>query len=511
MKVHAHTKENSQTTKPQAKTKWIGVGVKLPEFVLEILKKFDKAGFEIYIVGGAVRDVLMGKIVDDWDFTTNATPEEILKIFPEGFYDNIFGTVGVFPPPGRRRSLQAKSSEPVAGPEVNPYEITTFRREFGYADHRRPEKVEWGKNLEEDLSRRDFTINAMALAIESKSKRVKEWKKKTPALMLSCSPALILIDPFNGQKDLDAKLIRAVGDPNERFSEDALRLMRAIRIAAELGFIIEEQTFAAIAKNASLINKIAKERVQEEFLKLLASPNPYEGILLFRNSALMQEIMPEMEKTFGVEQKSPSRHHIYDVGTHSLMSLKMCKSTDPIIRLATLIHDIGKPQTYKKQENGIITFYNHEVVSAKIAVNIAERLKFSRHETEKLVTLIRWHQFTVDERQTDSAIRRFIRNVGIENVPDMLEVRVADRLGGGARETSWRLEEFKKRLIEVQKQPFTVQDLKIDGYDVMKVLRLRSGPKVGEVLNTLFDEVVEKKMDNEKKALLARLKQYFKG
>jgi len=221
----------------------------------------------------------------------------------------------------------------------------------------------------------------------------------------------------------------------------------------------------------------------------------------------MHEVLPELEKAFGVEQKSPGRHHIYDVGTHSLMSLKMCKSQDPIVRFATLIHDIGKPQTFKKQENGVITFYNHEMVSAKIAQSLAERLRFSNDEKQKLVNLVRWHQFTVDERQTDSAIRRFIRNVGLENVPDMLALRVADRLGGGARETSWRLEEFKKRLIEVQKQPFTVADLKIDGYDVMKALRLASGPKVGEVLNTLFTEVVEKKLENEKEALLARLKQ----
>lgn len=438
-----------------------------------------------------MRDILQKKSVYDWDFTTNAVPEEMLKIFPKAYYTNEFGTVGI---------ASEKEGE-------RPYEITTFRTEYGYSDFRRPDKVEWGKNLEEDLARRDFTINAMALAIESKSKRVKEWKEKTPALLLSSSPALVLIDPFEGQADLGAKLIRAAGDPNERFSEDALRMMRAIRIASELGFGIEEKTFDAIKKNASLINKIAEERVKSELFKILASPNPYQGMLIFRESQLMREVLPELEKAFGVEQKSPGRHHIYDVGTHSLMSLKMCKSQDPIVRFATLIHDIGKAATYKKLENGVITFYNHEMVSAKIAQSIAERLRFSNDEKQKLVTLVRWHQFTVDERQTDSAIRRFIRNVGLENIPDMLALRVADRLGGGARETSWRLEEFKKRLIEVQKQPFTVADLKIDGYDVMKILQLASGPKVGEVLNTLFTEVVEKKLENEKEALLVRLKQ----
>lgn len=443
----------------------------ISEFVSEILDKFTKAGFEIYLVGGAVRDILTGRPVDDWDLTTNATPEEILKIFPDGFYDNIFGTVGISHP-----SCQ------------NPYEITTFRREFGYSDRRRPDKVEWGESLDEDLSRRDFTINAMAL-------------KKTDG-------EFSLIDPFNGQKDLESKIVRAVGEADERFSEDALRMMRAIRIATELGFTIEEKTLDAIKKNASLINKIAKERVKEELFKILSSAYPQDGMIILRNAGLMVEILPEFEKTFGVEQKSPGRHHIYDVGTHSLMALKNCKSQDPVVRFATLIHDIGKPQTYKKLESGVITFYNHEVISTKIAVNIADRLKFSKKEKDELITLVRWHQFTVDERQTDSAIRRFIRNIGKENINDMLALRIADRLGGGARETSWRLEEFKKRLIEVQKEPFTVKDLKIDGNDVMKVLRLRSGPMVGEILNTLFEEVVEKKIPNEKENLLLRLNEF---
>lgn len=448
----------------------------LPEFVIEILNKFSQKGYEIYIVGGAVRDLLTGRLVDDWDFTTNATPQEILKLFPDGHYDNQFGTVGISLP-----------SSP------NPYEITTFRKEFGYSDSRRPDRVEWGKTLEEDISRRDFTINAMALRLVSSVRgRLSECE---------------LIDAFGGQKDLDKKIIRTVGDANDRFSEDALRMMRAIRIAAELGFTIEEKTLEAIKKSASLINKIAKERIKEELFKILASPNPYEGILIFRNAGLMEQILPELEKCFGVEQKSPGRHHIYDVGTHLLMSFKSCKSSDPLVRFGTLIHDIGKPQTYKKLESGVITFYNHEVISTKIARNIADRLRLSNKESEKLITLVRRHQFTVDERQTDSAIRRFIRNVGKENIADMLELRVADRLGGGARETSWRLEEFKRRLIEVQKEPFTVRDLKIDGNAVMKLLRLRPGPKVGEILNTLFDEVVNKKLENEKKALIKRLKE----
>jgi len=335
----------------------------------------------------------------------------------------------------------------------------------------------------------------MALgAVQSTKHKAQSEKTKYSVL-----GTVYLIDPFNGQSDIDKGIIKAVGNADDRFSEDALRMMRVIRIAGELGFNIQGDTFDAIKKNAPLINKIAKERVKEELFKLISSPNPYDGILLFRNSGLMQEILPELEKCFGVEQKSPGRHHIYDVGTHLLMALKFCKSEDTVTRFATLIHDIGKPQTYRKLENGTITFYNHEMVSTKIAINIADRLRFSAKEKGKFVKLIRFHQFTVDEHQTDSAIRRFLRNIGLENVEDMLALRVADRLGGGARETSWRLEEFKKRLFEVQKQPFSIKDLKINGKDVMEILKIPSGPKVGEILEKIFNEVVEKNLPNESK------------
>lgn len=440
----------------------------IPDEVCEILKKLEKNGFEAYIVGGAIRDLLMGKSPNDWDFTTNATPPQILKTFGQNaFYDNKFGTVGIPSPSG-----------------LDPHEITTFRTESNYTDARRPTKVSWGKSLEEDLKRRDFTINAMAI----------DQNKK-------------IIDPYQGQKDLDNKIIRAVGNPSERFSEDALRLMRAIRIASQLNFKIEPKTFEAIKTHANLITRIARERVKDELFKILSSNHPYEGILMLKDSGLLEKILPEVEKMFGVEQKSVGRHHIYDVGTHCLMSLKFCKSTDPITRFATLIHDIGKPATYKKLDSGVITFYNHEVVSAGIARRIAERLRFSNKETDKLITLVRWHQFTVNEFQTDSAIRRFIKNVGAQNLEDIIALRIADRLGSGAKETSWRTEEFKKRLIEVQKQPFSIKDLKINGLDVMKELNLKPSPKIGQILDQLFQEVVDKKVENKKEVLLKRTKE----
>jgi putative nucleotidyltransferase with HDIG domain len=454
------------------------IAIELPDSVVELMETFINKDFEIYIVGGAVRDILSKRLLYDWDFTTNATPEEMLKFLPDAYYDNAYGTVGI--PINNSR----------------PYEITTFRTEHGYSDSRRPDKISWGESLEKDLERRDFTINAMAIKINIDKNNNQITKE--------------LIDLYQGQEALENKLIRAVGNPEERFSEDALRMMRAVRIATELDFNIEKDTLEAIRNNSASINRIAKERVKDELFKILKSAHPSEGIILLKESGLLKEILPEMGKTYGVEQKSPGRHHIYDVWMHSLMSLKNCPSTDPVVRLACLIHDIGKPATYRKLTNGTITFYNHEMVSARIAKNIAERLRFSNKDADKLYKLVRWHQFTVDEHQTDSAVRRFIRNVTPEYLTDMLDLRIGDRLGGGAAETSWRLEEFKKRLIEVQKQPFTVHDLKITGFDIMKELNLEPGPKIGELLNILFNEVVENHLPNEKETLLEKLKEIMK-
>lgn len=451
------------------------MSLRIPQEVQTLAKKFEEAGFELYLVGGAVRDYIMGKLIYDWDFTTNATPEQILEVLgEEAFYDNKYGTVG----------FAYKENE-------RPFEITTFRKETSYSDARHPDEVKWGRNLEEDLLRRDFTINAMAIRLAPLAQGKPEET----------------IDLYGGQEDIKKKLIRAVGEPIERFSEDALRMVRAVRIAAELGFGIEEKTFEAIRMHVSSIQKISRERIRDELLKIMASVFSYEGVQMLHLSGLMDEILPELSKTFGVEQKSPGRHHIYDVGTHSVMSLKNCKSTDPVVKFATLIHDIGKPVTFRKSDKGLITFYNHEVVGARIAKNIATRLRFSKKDTDKLWKLVRWHQFTVDEHQTDKAIRRFIKKVGVENIEDMLALRVGDRLGGGATETSWRLEEFKKRLLEVQKQPFSIQDLKIKGDDVMRELNIKPGPKVGEILNKLFEDVVEKRVENIKEALINHLKE----
>lgn len=441
--------------------------IKLPPAVQTVIQTLQKHGAEVYVVGGSVRDLLMNNPTKGWDFTTSATPEQILSLFPDSFYDNQFGTVGI------------KMPDDI-------YEITTYRSEKGYKDHRHPDTVIWGKTIEEDLSRRDFTINAIA------------YDGKT------------IVDPFHGQKDMDTKLIRAVGDPEKRFEEDALRMMRAIRIASQLGFQIEQTTNKAITNHAALLVDISKERVRDELLKILTSDYAVDGILLLKNTGLLEHILPEFVTAFTTEQKSPKRHHLYDVGTHSAKAMAACPSTDPIVKFATLIHDIGKPKTFHKDETGLITFYNHEVVGTKLARVIVERLRFSKKDSERILTLIRWHQFSVDERQTDSAIRRIIRRVGKENLQDMLALRIGDRLGGGALESSWRLELFKKRLEDVQKQPFSIKDLKVNGNDVMKILNCRPGPVVGKTLTDLFAQVEEGTLINVREALLERIKD-FKG
>jgi tRNA nucleotidyltransferase (CCA-adding enzyme) len=430
----------------------------LPDKVNSFLKTVQEAGFLCFVVGGSVRDALLERDVKDWDFTTSATPEEIQKIFPESFYDNSYGTVGV-----------------KMEPEI--FEITPFRKEGKYSDLRHPDQIEWAKTLEEDLGRRDFTINAIAT----------DGKK--------------IIDPFDGQADLKNKLIRAVGDPDKRFQEDALRLMRAIRIATQLGFTIEEKTWAAIWNNAALIQNVSSERIRDELVKILASDYPADGIKLLDNAGILEYILPELVRGKGVDQHGT--HHTDDVFDHSIKALAATTSEKWLVRFATLIHDIGKSVTYRER-NGKATFYNHELVGANIARQIAERLHFSKEDREKLWMLVRWHMFSVSEFLSDSAIRRFIKRVGTDNTTDILDLRTADRLGSGSTKTSWRHEDFKKRIIEVQKHVPSVADLKVNGKDVMEVLGIPAGPKVGEILNKLFEEISEDPSKNDREYLIKR-------
>lgn len=472
----------------------------IPRYILDVYKKMETAGYEIYFVGGCVRNLLMELPVKDWDLTTSATPEEILKIFPNGFYDNTFGTVGIPIEVDRERKI---------------VEITTYRTEQGYSDKRRPDKVEWGKTIEEDLERRDFTINAIALKCHSEPRnavrdKLREESKKIDA---SATPQhdikYEIVDPYGGQKDIEQKLIRAVGDPALRFKEDALRLMRAVRFASTLSFSIEPKTLEEITKDAKNIVEISGERIRDELLKILASDFPYDGAMLLRNTTLLEHILPELTEGVGISQARPGRHHTEDVFTHNVLSLKFCPSTKPIVRLAALSHDIGKSRVIGKDEEGLVIFHNHEIVGANMAKAICDRLHFSKKDREKVVTLIRWHMFTVDEKITDAAVRRFIRRIGVDNVEDMMDLRIGDRLGGGTQTAeSWRLKLFRKRVEEqLQPAPFSINDLAIDGNDIMKELNMKPGPKIGEILQKLFEEVDEDLSKNTKDYLTKRLKE----
>lgn len=439
----------------------------LPKVITELNKKFEEAGFSLYLVGGSVRDLLLNKENKDWDFTTDATPEEILKVIPEGFNNNDFGTVGL-------------------STEIGILEITTMRKEGEYKDNRHPSEVNWTNKIEEDLSRRDFTINAMAIKVGTTD----------------------IIDPFNGQQDLNAGMIKAVGNPSDRFAEDALRILRAIRFSAQLNFEIENNTLNALKEKKELLKNIAWERIRDELFKILATENAYQGIVTLKETGILEMILPELTKCFGIVQEGPKHDRIYDIGEHCFLSLKHCPSIDPLVKFATLLHDIGKVDTYKIAKDGNVTFYNHEVVGANIAKQICRRFNLSNDQTNKIYRLIRWHMFTINEDQTDASIRRFIKNVGLENVDDLMALRVGDRLGGGTKNAvSWRMEKFRARIDEVMTKPFSITDLKINGKDVMDTLQIKPGPKVGQILSQLFEEVLEDSEKNNKEYLIERLKE----
>lgn len=452
--------------------------INIPDQVKEIATTLQDANFEVYLVGGPIRNILLEKSVKDWDLTSSATPDKMLSLFPDAFYDNSFGTVGI--------PLNKHTEDQMI------VEVTTFRTEYGYSDNRHPDKISWGKNITEDLSRRDFTVNAMAVPLV-KNELIFEN----------------VVDPFSGQKDLEKKIIRAVGNPKERFKEDALRLMRAIRFATQLGFSIEKETLLAITQDASLIQNIASERIKVELMKILESEYPYDGILLLKNTGLLHYILPELLEGIDISQKRPGRHHTTDVFEHNIFSLKFCPSPDPIVRFATLIHDVGKPRVAAKDQDGYVIFHNHEIVGSRMAYDICDRLRFSKKEREKITKLIRWHMFTVDEHITDSAVRRFIRRIGVENVKDMMDLRIGDRLGGGTQTAeSWRLKLFKKRVEEqLAPAPFSINDLAIDGNDVMKELKIKPSRQIGDLLQKLFEEVDEDLSKNTKEYLFKRLKE----
>lgn len=453
----------------------------IPQAIKKIFKALTENDFQAYLVGGCVRDLMLnappqrgeprpavaGREPKDWDIATNAKPEEIQKIFPDSVYENQFGTVGI------KTGAENETLKIV--------EATTFRIEGRYSDKRHPDQIKFAKTIEEDLARRDFTINAMALKIPD------------------------LVDPFDGQKDLKNKIIRAVGQPAERFEEDALRLMRAIRLAVELNFRIEPQTENAIKEKSALLQVIAKERIRDELIKILMTPQATRGFELLEDFGLAQYIMPELREGIGCNQ---NKHHIYTVFEHGLKSLAYAagKNYSLIVRLAALLHDVGKPAT-KQGEGPEATFYNHEMVGAKITGQIMKRLCFPQDVIAKVVHLVRYHLFYYNVGEvTESGVRRFLRRVGPENVDDFIKVREADRIGSGVpKAVPYKIRHLLFMIEKVKKDPIHPKMLAVHGEDVMKILDIKPGPKIGFILNILLEEVLDDPAKNTKRDLEFRI------
>jgi len=465
--------------------------LKIPQEVLDIIQKLKNRGFQAYIVGGCVRDLLRKEKPKDWDVTTNAKPEEIQKVFPNSFLDNKFGTVSVL----------TGSVEP----SLEKVEITPFRTEAKYRDKRHPEEIKWAKTLEEDLKRRDFTVNALAIELQGG----KQFR---------------IIDLYKGVDDLKRKIIRAVGDPKQRFQEDALRLIRAVRLATVLDFNIENQTIKAIKENAHLLRFISKERIRDEFLKIINAPGfiklakepgtifknlkgPVKGIELLRKLGLLNYIVPELLETVGVTQ---NKHHIYDVYEHSLRALNYAaeRNFNFYVRIAALFHDIGKPRT-KRGEGLDATFYNHEIVGAKMTEKILKRLKLSRKDIEKIVKLVRFHLFYYNVGEVgEASVRRLIRNVGRENLEELIQVRMCDRIGSGVPKAEpYKLRHLRYMVEKVSQDPISVKMLVVGGNEVMEILGIKPGPKIGQILDILLSQVIEKPKLNKKEVLIRKIQE----
>jgi len=446
----------------------------IPKEIVSIVETLEKAGFEAFLVGGCTRDILLGRTPKDWDITTNATPEQIIPLFPKTFYENSYGTVGVV-------------NENCEDEKLKIVEVTPYRLESSYTDRRHPDEVKFSKSIDDDLKRRDFTINAIAVTLSKGA--IKD-----------------IVDLFDGLKDIKDKVIKSVGNPSDRFNEDALRMMRAVRLATETGFTINNETEMAISSLSAHIKEISIERIRDEFTRILMSANPKAGIELLDKLNLLKYILPELVIAKGVEQ---NQAHSYDVWEHLLRTLQHSADKEwPLeIRLSALFHDISKPETRRfSRETNQFTFYGHEVVGSRVTKKILERMKFPVKTIEKVVKMIRWHMFFSDtEEITLSAVRRMIANVGQDNIWDLMNIRICDRVGTGRpKENPYRLRKYQSMVEEALRDPVSVGMLKIDGKDIMNVTHVTAGPKVGQILNALMEEVLEDPKLNTEEYLKGR-------
>jgi len=442
----------------------LGARFMIPRPVRGIAGTLVHHGHEAYVVGGCVRDLILGRVPHDWDVATDALPADVMGMFPDVRPTGVkHGTVTVIM-------------------DGMPVEVTTYRVEGRYSDRRHPDVVRFVRRLEDDLGRRDLTINAIALH---------PWGR--------------IVDPYRGVEDLKRRLVRAVGDPRARFDEDPLRMLRAIRLAAELVFDIDEETYLAIKAKAHLIRNVSAERIGEELSRALVSPKPGFAMELMRETGLLRYIMPELLEGYGFPQ---NEHHAYPVWEHSLIALE---EMPPVLylRLAGLLHDVAKPRTATIQD-GERHFFNHEYVGAAMAENMLRRLRFDRETIGRVTHLVRNHMVLhYQNDMTDSAIRRIIRRVGLENMQDLLALRRADRLASGKKEgdlsrgTELLLDRIQAVLAE--EAAFSIKDLAVDGHDVMDVAGIGPGPAVGRILHALFEDVLENPHHNTREYLIPRI------
>ncbi len=448
----------------------------VPQEVTRVTETLKKAGFEAFLVGGCVRDLFLNRKPKDWDVTTNATPEQIIPLFPHTFYENTFGTVGIVNDETEDSSLKT-------------VEATPYRIESDYSDNRHPDKVTFSQKIEDDLKRRDFTMNALAYDTTTGK----------------------IIDLFDGIKDIKDKTIRTVGKPEDRFKEDGLRILRAVRFFAELGFVVSPETEKAILENADLLKNISKERIRDEFTKIIMSEKPMDGLLLLRKLGLMKYVIPQMEEAYDIEQ---NHAHKYDVWEHLIRSVQTAADKNfPLeIRLTAMVHDISKPAARRwDAEHEQWTFYGHEVLGSRETKKILSDLRFPAKVVEKVTTLARWHMFFSDTEQiTLSAVRRMIANVGRENIWDLMNVRICDRIGTGRpKEDPYRLRKYHAMIEEALRDPVSVAMLKIDGKKIMDVTRETPGPKIGWTLHALLEEVLDDPKKNTEEYLENRAKELF--
>lgn len=465
--------------------------ISLPQILKEFYKVFEQNGFEAYLVGGAVRDICLNKKASDWDVATNATPQDVMKMFkfvvPTGFEH---GTVTVH----------------FHKVEI---EVTTFRTESGYSDARHPDSINYAATIEEDLARRDFTMNAIAVNLKNGR----------------------LTDPYHGQKDIKKKLIRTVGNPYERFMEDGLRPIRALRFASKLGFAIEKKTFDAIFDNEvqKKVLSISIERFRDEFVKILQSKKPSVGLKLMEKTGILQLFIPELSKCRGVTQSDYRGFHKFDVLDHLFYACDGAVQEKLNVRLAALFHDIGKPDAKKivtqqafnvitgKTENvETVTFYNHEKISRDITEKVLTRLKFSNDMIKNVCHLVNEHMFHYEKNWTNAAVRRFIIRVKPENLEDLFDLRLSDMYGMWNQKVEIKysasiglLLELKERIkSELEKQnALSLKSLKVNGNDLIEQ-NIAFGKKIGEVLNHLLECVIEDPELNDKEKLLRIARSY---